>query len=128
MSPSTSCRLNRPVGRSEASISQSPFGAGALGLDRQHVALDVDVERLGTNAGQVELDDEGVALAPGVHRHHGRTRRGAGTEELLGEPVEVPERVVVRINMLLTSTVTMCCGCRHRSIVADIDFMYHELQ
>jgi hypothetical protein len=53
----------------------------------------MDVERLGTNTGQVELDDEAVTLPLGVHRHHGWTRRRARTEELLGESVEVAERV-----------------------------------
>ena len=62
-----------------------------LGADGEHVLLDGQLDRLGADAGQVEVDVEGVALAVGVHRH-GR-RPGGCPEELLGEPVEVAERV-----------------------------------
>jgi hypothetical protein len=66
----------------------------ALGLDGQHVALDVDVDAVAADARQVELDDEPVALAPGVHRHHGGAVGGArGPEQLAGKAVEVTERV-----------------------------------
>ena len=40
---------------------------------------------------QIQLDDELVSVAPGVHGHDGRTSHGA--EGLVGESVEFPEWV-----------------------------------
>jgi hypothetical protein len=79
-----------PLGSQHLALAAAwrPFG-----LDGQHVPLDVDVQGLGLDAGQVELDQERVAVSPGIHRHHGRTRRGAGTHQLLCQPVELTEGV-----------------------------------
>ena len=62
-----------------------------LGPDGEDVLLDRQVDGVSTDAGQVEVDVEGVAIAVGIHRHRGRP--GGCSEELLGEPVEVTERV-----------------------------------
>ena len=91
LSPSTSWRLNdaaRALGGQHLPVA---VAGDALGADGEHVALDVEVDAVSGHAGQVELDDEPVALAPGVHRHHRGTVGGA--EDLLGEAVEVTERV-----------------------------------
>ena len=66
-----------------------------LGLHGQHVALHVELDRVGVHARQVERDDEAVSVAPGVHRHGA----SAGTtcpvvaEDLLGQAVQLTERV-----------------------------------
>lgn len=45
-------------------------------------------DRVGVDAGQIELDHEILAVAAGIHRHHRRAGEGAGgAEDLLGEPV-----------------------------------------
>jgi len=80
----------RPLGGERLPVA---VARRALRLDGQDVALHVDVERVRGDPGQVELDDEAVPLAPCVHRHDRRARRGAGAQELLGEPVEVAEGV-----------------------------------
>src|SRR5690606_3897415 len=60
----------------------------ALGLDGEHVALDVQVDRVGRDTRQVELDDVLVPGTVGVHRHRGGTRRRSVlSEELLGHAV-----------------------------------------
>jgi hypothetical protein len=65
-----------------------------FGLDGQDVALDVELDGVLRDAGQVEADDELVAGAVGVHRHRGRLGPGAGAaEDLLGEAVELAEGV-----------------------------------
>ncbi len=64
---------------------------GPLGLHRQDVLLDGEVDRGGVHAGEVEVDIEGVALTLGDDRHGARPSGGA--EDLLGQAVEVPERV-----------------------------------
>jgi hypothetical protein len=64
---------------------------GALGADGEHVLLDGQVDGPGGDPGQVQADVEVVALAPGVHRHRGGA--GGGAEHLLGEPVQLAERV-----------------------------------
>src|SRR5439155_20536680 len=67
-------------------------GPGALSLDREHVALDGDVDRVGVGTRQVEAQLDMVAVTERVHRH---PLRPLGTaEDLLGEPVEVSERVI----------------------------------
>ena len=68
----------------------------ALGLDRQHVLLDVQLDGVLGHARQVEADHELLALAPGVQRHRVRARPGAGrgaAQQLRGEPVQFTERV-----------------------------------
>ena len=92
VSPRITWRLNTPRGRSEATNSTSgPVDGCALGSDGQHVAFDVEVDALGVDAGQIELHDELVAVAPRVHGHGRRT--GHGPEDLLGETIELTERV-----------------------------------
>src|SRR5215212_2441503 len=78
----------RPLGRQHLPVTVAWH---PLCSHRQNVALDVEVDRVLRHTGQVELDPEGVALAPGIHRHHGRSVGGA--EQLSGETVEVAERV-----------------------------------
>src|SRR3954451_23955755 len=70
-----------------------PVGLGplAFGMDRQHVLLDRQVNRLGLDAGKIELHHELFAVAVRVDGH--RRRPGRGAERLLGESVEVTERV-----------------------------------
>jgi hypothetical protein len=63
-----------------------------LGPHGQHILLDGQLDRLRLDARQVELDDEPVAAAAGVHRERPRRARRGG-RELLGEPVELAERV-----------------------------------
>ena len=67
---------------------------GALGrpprtfrLDRQLVALDRQVDRVGIEAGQVEVEEEPVVETVGIDRHHRRPR----PPHLLGEPIEIGE-------------------------------------
>ena len=61
----------------------------ALGLHREHVALDREVDRVGPYTGQVEQELDVVVLADGVHRHPGRPSRVP--EQTVGEPVGAPE-------------------------------------
>src|SRR5699024_9912731 len=63
----------------------------ALCTDREYVALHVEVDAFGRDAGKIELDDEALTFSPGIHRHHGRTVRRA--EHLLSQTIEVTERV-----------------------------------
>jgi hypothetical protein len=64
----------------------------SLSSDGQHVLLDGQLDRGRLDAREVELDDESIAAAVGVHRERPRrTRRGG--RELLGEPVKLPKRV-----------------------------------
>jgi hypothetical protein len=59
-----------------------------LGPHGQNVLLDGQIDRRGLDAREVELDDEPVAAAVGVHRERPRRPR-RGRRELLGEPVEL---------------------------------------
>jgi hypothetical protein len=59
-----------------------------LGPHAQDVLLDGQIDRRGLDAREVELDDELVAAAVGVHREPPRDARRGG-RELLGEPVEL---------------------------------------
>ena len=94
----------------------------ALGLHRDHVAFHVDVDRVRADPRQVELDVEGVALTPGVHRHgRGAGHRPGGAEHLLGQSVKVTERVGahqhrlhlhrVRLMLLAATTVWLNLWC-----------------
>ncbi|GAA3142767.1 hypothetical protein GCM10017687_69480 [Streptomyces echinatus] len=65
--------------------------AASLRTDVEDVALDVELDRLGVDTGEVEVDQKIVPGAVGVHRH--RRRSGVGAEDLLRESVEVAERV-----------------------------------
>jgi hypothetical protein len=59
-----------------------------LGPHGQDVLLDGQLDRRGLDAREVELDDELLAAAVGVHRERWRRPRRGG-RELLGEPVEL---------------------------------------
>ena len=72
-------------------LSAVGMDRGALGADGQHVLLDSQADGIGLDARQVEVDVEAVAAAIGVHQHRGRP--GGGAENLLGEPVQLTERV-----------------------------------
>jgi hypothetical protein len=63
----------------------------ALGLHGELVTIDRQVDGLRVDPGQVEGDDELVTLPVRVHRHDGRSQRGA--EQLPGQPVKLLERV-----------------------------------
>jgi hypothetical protein len=68
--------------------------AGTFGADGDDVALDIEVDRVGGDTGNVEFDDEGIALAPRVRRHDRRPGHDAlSAEDLLGEPVQFAVRV-----------------------------------
>jgi hypothetical protein len=51
--------------------------SGPLGSHGQHVALHVEVDSVGIDAGQVEVDEESIATLIGVDRHDGRPGEGA---------------------------------------------------
>jgi hypothetical protein len=70
----------------------------------ENVALDGQVDRVGVAAGQVEQDDELVALAVGVDRHRCRPSRGA--EHLLGHSVEFTERIGAHQHAQHSSQIT----------------------
>src|SRR5690606_21237053 len=65
----------------------------ALGPHVQDIALDVQLDRLGVDAGEVEVDEELVTRPVRVHRHGGCTAGHSVPEELLREAVEVAEGV-----------------------------------
>ena len=82
----------RPFGGDhlDLGIPGRPFGS-----DGDHVAFHVQVYRVGSDAGKVELDDKRVAIAPGIHRHHRGPRQSAvRAQELLGQLVQLAERSV----------------------------------
>ena len=62
----------QPGGRSAASNSQSPSRRRALARTVSTLRSTSRSSVSGLHAGQVELDDERVALPPGVHRHDRR--------------------------------------------------------
>src|SRR5581483_9392796 len=73
----------RPLGGDQLGVAGSGRSLGPAG---DHVAFDVQIDRVGVDAGQVELDMEGVAVAPRIHRHDRRPGEGAGgAEDLLGD-------------------------------------------
>ncbi len=93
LSPRTSWRLNTPRGRSDDQLGVAG-PVRALGLDGDDVAFDVQVDPVRLDAEKVELDVEGVALAPGVHRHGRWAGQGAvAAEDLLGQAVQFTEWV-----------------------------------
>src|SRR5699024_4193064 len=57
-------------------------GAGALGADGDDVVLDLQVDGLGPDPGQIEADHELVLVPVGIHRH-GVGRPGAVAHEPL---------------------------------------------
>jgi hypothetical protein len=57
----------------------------------QHIAFHRQVDRRRIASGQIEQDDELVALAVGVDRNRRRASRRA--EHLLGDPIELTERI-----------------------------------
>jgi hypothetical protein len=61
----------------------------ALADDRQDVALDGDVDAVGGDAGEVDVDPDVVATTVGVHRSGTGGVRTAG--ELIEEAVEITE-------------------------------------
>src|SRR4051794_11006461 len=63
-----------------------------LGPHRQHVLLDGQIDRRGLHAWEVELDDELLPAAVGVHRERPRRTRSGG-RELLAKPVELAKRI-----------------------------------
>ena len=63
-----------------------------LGPHAQDVLLDGQIDRRGLDAREVELDDELVAAAVGVHREPPRDARRGG-RQLLGEPVELAKGI-----------------------------------
>ena len=72
VSPRNSCRLNTPLCRSVAMVStpSSSRGRSALTVSTLR-STSRSMSRVDPR--EVELDDEGVALSPRVHRHHGGT-------------------------------------------------------
>jgi hypothetical protein len=81
-------RAARPLGREHLPVA---VAGDPLGPHGEHVALDVQVDAVAAHARQVELEHEAVTLAPGVHRHDCGTVGGA--QQLVGQAVELPERV-----------------------------------
>jgi hypothetical protein len=64
----------------------------SLSSHGQDILLNGQLDRRRLDARQVELDDEAVAAAVGVHRERPRrTRRGG--RELLSQPVKLAKRV-----------------------------------
>ncbi len=60
-------------------------------MNGHHIALDIEFDRIGVHPGQIELHHQLFAVAPRVHRHGRRPRRGA--EDLLRQTVEIAERI-----------------------------------
>src|SRR5205807_9455477 len=66
---------------------------GPFGPHGEHVLLNGEVDRGGVYPGEVEVDDEAVTVAVGVHRHRGLMGRAGLLGEQLGEAVHLPVRV-----------------------------------
>ena len=64
-----------------------------LGGDREDVAVHRDVDRVGVDAGQVEVHDELVAAPVGVHRERPRLAARLLGRDLLPDAVEVAEGI-----------------------------------
>jgi hypothetical protein len=77
------------------------FGTDALRVHGQDVALHRQVDGLRIHPGQIEVDDELLAPAEGIDRHRGGPRWRA--EHLLGEPVEITERIGAHQHRFLPS-------------------------
>ena len=84
----------RPLG--DLHLDGAVHGQGAaLGPHGQDVALDVELDGVGVDAGEVEDGHEVVAVAVRVHGHGGGSgpASAAGAGEVLGEAVELAEGV-----------------------------------
>ena len=68
-------------------------GAAALRLQGEHVLLHRELDRLGIDAGDVELDDEAVSTPVGVDWHARRPASAVPTPDLFGQTIQVPERI-----------------------------------
>jgi ABC-2 type transport system ATP-binding protein len=62
---------------------------GPFGPHGEHVLLNGEVDRVGVDPGEVEVDDEAVILAVGVHRHRGLMGGAGLLGEQLGEAVNL---------------------------------------
>src|SRR5690606_31754931 len=72
-----------------------------FGADGEHVAFDVEFDRVDLDTGEIELGDEAVVLPPRIERHHRRS--GHGAEHLLRETIDVAERVGAHQHLSVTS-------------------------
>ena len=62
-----------------------------LSPDGQDVPLNIQIDRVHVHARQVHRDDELVLFPPGIQGYRRRVRRSA--QHLLGQPVQLPERI-----------------------------------
>jgi hypothetical protein len=74
-------------------------GGTALGPHGKDVAPNIEVDLRRVHAREVEEDRERFALPVGIHRHRGRSGRGAliGAGRLLGQSAEVGKRVGIAL-------------------------------
>ena len=65
----------------------------ALCADAQRPVVNINVDAVGINTGQVDLDDELIAIAVKIHRH-GACLSGGSARELSKNAIHIAERIV----------------------------------
>jgi hypothetical protein len=71
-----------------------------LGGHTEHVLLDGEVDRVRVDAGEIEMQEDHVPPPVGIHRD--RSNLNGSSESLLGEAVQIPERIEAHDHWVVT--------------------------